>query len=77
MLKDDPYYLLDEDGSKTKEQTIEAIPVVRLDDMPPIPIGQDFLCSWILPTDHFVHGQPPSSHNSSLFAPQQPRRVPS
>ncbi|CCL98144.1 uncharacterized protein FIBRA_00138 [Fibroporia radiculosa] len=38
-LRDDPYYLIDDRPSSTKPNTndVDAIPVIRLDDLPPLP----------------------------------------
>jgi AP-3 complex subunit delta-1 len=39
-LKDDPYYIIDDTPRKPTEEEIDAIPVVRLEDMPSIVPGR-------------------------------------
>lgn len=39
MLRDDPYYIIDE-KSKQQNVDVESIPVVRLDDLPPLSSGK-------------------------------------
>jgi len=39
QLRDDPYYIID-DRPKRLEEDIDSIPVVHLDDIPPITLGK-------------------------------------
>jgi AP-3 complex subunit delta-1 len=39
-MRDDPYYIMDDRSVKPPVDDIDSIPVVRLDDLPPLPKGQ-------------------------------------
>lgn len=39
MLRDDPYYIVDPLPSSRPDNDVESIPVVRLDDLPPLNSG--------------------------------------
>ena len=36
-MRDDPFYLADDRSSRPKVDDVDNIPVVRLDDLPPLP----------------------------------------
>lgn len=40
-MRDDPYYIMDDSIRKTQTPAVDvdSIPVIRLDDLPPIPKG--------------------------------------
>jgi AP-3 complex subunit delta-1 len=42
-MRDDPYYIVDDPSSKPPPLDVDSIPVVRLDDLPPMPKGQYFV----------------------------------
>jgi AP-3 complex subunit delta-1 len=39
-MRDDPYYIIDDRSVKPPVDDIDSIPVVQLDDLPPLPKGQ-------------------------------------
>lgn len=41
LLRDDPYYITDEKPKQQQNLDIDSIPVVRLDDLPPLNSGQN------------------------------------
>lgn len=42
-MKEDPYYITDEQPTRTGVDDVDSIPVVRLDDLPPpLPKGDVF-----------------------------------
>lgn len=39
-MRDDPYYIVDNSAPRPPVEDIDSIPVVRLDDLPPMPKGK-------------------------------------
>lgn len=40
QLKDDPYYIIDDNLKASEDVDVDSIPVVHLDDMPSLQTGQ-------------------------------------
>lgn len=39
-MRDDPYYIVDDRPPRLPVEDVDSIPVVRLDDLPPMPKGE-------------------------------------
>jgi hypothetical protein len=53
-MRDDPYYIVEDPPPKLIDDDVDSIPVVRLDDMPPLPKGLRSTCSEVRVTDSKV-----------------------
>ncbi|EGN93647.1 hypothetical protein SERLA73DRAFT_97586 [Serpula lacrymans var. lacrymans S7.3] len=67
-MRDDPYYIIDDQPRKPTPEDIDAIPVVRLDDLPPPPAQEE-------PRLPSLRNQPPRS-TPSRFIVQKDGEMP-
>lgn len=61
MLKDDPYYIVDDRPKSRQNIDIDSIPVVRLDDLPPLNSGMLKIIIGHIHCSRTIVVEPPSS----------------